>query len=485
MINRDWVHPCLRFRVWAAVFVGCAMLAVAVPLAAGLSVVAGALVYSLFILVAVVFALMCIAGVAIAIMGGVKAFGDSDIEFLALCGGLLGFFLCGAGSIFVTRGIESLGKPAFEYMYHTAFSLWQFQIEHNLYMMAWAPALILTLGAAGTGLSIAAMRTGTWLNRAVRKTGNTCPRCLEQQSGFTCPCCGEVDSDLRPSRHGLMYASCGICHRWLPTTDLLGRSNLQKICMNPGCKAASNEPGFSTMPEAIIALAGGSTIDQDAFAPTLAATTNHEWTRWQGRRGSHACTVIKTRSSVWAVPLKKRLYLHSLDCGTKDIGNLITKNDVHYIASTIVLFINPLIEPQIGKRTEEMGRTRTKQEAGTVSSGESALIQLVHHCERVFGRASGRRFPVRVTIVVTRPDIVLQSTNAEARAMHGNTHPGCGPLIREYLSEMGLGNMVGLAEQRFKEVRYFALNPTSNPRKQSTKEANQWTTLLRWLTRKR
>jgi hypothetical protein len=109
-------------------------------------------------------------------------------------------------------------------------------------------------------LSILTFLNGLWL--LWRRIFYTCPNRLCAYRGLpihVCPRCGREHGRLWPNLYGVFYHPCTCGHR-LPTLDILGRSNLVRLCTD--CRTELSVVG---LPEELVALAGATSVGKTTF----------------------------------------------------------------------------------------------------------------------------------------------------------------------------------------------------------------------------
>ncbi len=120
--------------------------------------------------------------------------------------------------------------------------------------LAGLPLALVALAFLGTLFLVAFL--GTSFRYALYRVSECCPWCrLERPLRYRCPGCSTWHDDLRPGFHGLWHARCGVCHRYLATTDRGGRSSYARACGNPQCGRELRDP-IGQLPEYHFAVVG-------------------------------------------------------------------------------------------------------------------------------------------------------------------------------------------------------------------------------------
>lgn len=320
---------------------------------------------------------------------------------------------------------------------------------------------------------------------AAMRVEQHCPYCYDtfKLPHFRCPHCNEVHEQLIPAKSGLLFARCS-CGHFLPCAVLTKRDRLASIC--PKCNrdlAASNTKSFSI--QVIGGDSAGKTAFISAFQHMYRDNINQEKCAIRGEPKAafeniesmfvQGCPIPSSASEVIPYTL-----VHQLGASAENslvfydipdevlLSEEYERNPLNFgFSDGIVVIVDPLCVQSV---RDECGRLDAATIDGfSQDSVESIVIHFIAKFSEISGRAARRLSNIPVAVLVAKSDIgVVQSRigpAAIAAAYWANParyqndiEMATDKICRNYLSDIGLANILNNLDAVFSMVRCFPIS---------------------------
>lgn len=328
---------------------------------------------------------------------------------------------------------------------------------------------------------------------ATMRVEQHCPYCYNtfKLPRFRCPHCGEIHEQLVPARSGLLFARCS-CGHFLPCTVLSKRDRLDPIC--PKCDrdlAASNAKDFSI--QVIGGDSAGKTAFISAFQHMYRDSINMDKCTLHGEPKEafdsieamfrNGCAEPSSPSEVIPYTL---VHQSGSSAGQSlvfyDIPDEVLlseeyeRNPLNFgFSDGIVVIIDPLSVQSV------------RNECGNLNSGgvnrfsqdtsESVVIHFITKFSEVSGRAARKMSAIPVAVLVAKSDIkgikdkigpkIIESAFKSDPARYQNSvEAAADEICRQYLSDIGLSNILNNLDAVFSMVRCFPISSIGHTAKQ-------------------
>lgn len=328
---------------------------------------------------------------------------------------------------------------------------------------------------------------------AAMRVEQHCPYCYTtfKLPRFKCPHCGEIHEQLVPTRSGLLFARCS-CGHFLPCAVLSKRDRLDPVC--PKCDrvlAASNAREFSI--QVIGGDSAGKTAFISAFQHIYRDSIDLKKCAIHGEPKDafdsieamfrNGCTEPSSPSEV--IP-----YTLVHQSGSSAVQSLVfydipdevllseeyERNPLNFgFSDGIVVIIDPLSAQSV---RNECG----KLDVGSVSgysqdSSESIVIHFIKKFSEISGRAARRMISIPVAVLVAKSDVkgikdkigptIIESAFRSDPARYQNSvEVATDEICRQYLSDIGLSNILNNLDAVFSTVRCFPISSIGHTAKQ-------------------
>jgi hypothetical protein len=328
-------------------------------------------------------------------------------------------------------------------------------------------------------VAIAALRAADTSARWWHGAAATCPRCQGVTRLPAYPCrslrCDEIHRDLRPGRMGVWCHRCQ-CDEPLPTTVLRAASSMTPVC--PACEYLLHERAGAA-PDARIAVSGapaagktqllmsavakmtGGAISPAAWEPADEYSTT--WlddarelmARWPRREPA---PTAEPASVTLRDGVPRQRYLHVIDVGGQDFMTAGNGLGLRHLGTTSrhLLVLDPTTIPWVRDRIDPAGLVRghaDDEDSGTAEEETNgATAELPYHLlVSQLNRSGARTRRVSLAVVITKADLLAKQDLAPEPDPAGTLSRR----LRAWLREVGLRNLVEMAEHDFGNVRYF------------------------------
>ncbi len=317
-----------------------------------------------------------------------------------------------------------------------------------------------------------------------------CPHCQTRSvvPSFVCPQCGEVHTKLVPGPYGILHREC-TCGRILPTTFLMGRSNLTASCPVCGRElAASDAQQFAlTM---VGGTSSGKTVLLSSFfhelfremdgadvsyrIPSIHRTMFKDLEDWFGGTPCPATPVSDT-SDMYSVLLTSDRFTADKQFSLYDIAGEVFNDSSLYSmlpqqqmrdSDGVVIVIDPLSALKMREQAKIEG-----DDTLNFSSAEAASVvtNFVTYLKNVLTNGKTRvKSQKPVAVVITKTDLSSISRRISYHRIQNvmRANPDAfdsfdearDQLSREFLSDIGLQDAVKTIEAAFSEVHYFPVS---------------------------
>lgn len=333
-------------------------------------------------------------------------------------------------------------------------------------------ATALAARLVGTALAII-MRSADRIYQYVFRSATTCPHdgcyLVNRLPAFTCPSCGQIHRDLRPSRLGVLWHRCQ-CGKALPTTRVRAGIRLRPVCQR--CMRD---------------LADGAGRHTDVTIPVFGATSSGKTSFIMAALGSLSAAVDATGRTTLEpadddsaaalrdydadlnggagtpatpVTLPKAVTVRVTGSGARGVGCLMhifdaageyTQNselgdDLAYLdtARTIVYVLDPFAIPAVRDEAHNVDPSLLDRANPSLHDPESAYAITVGRLRAHHVKTHRRH----LAVVVSKADVLARLPVAQA------LHPEH-TSVRTWLVRQDLGNLIRMADIDFRSVRYF------------------------------
>ena len=320
-----------------------------------------------------------------------------------------------------------------------------------------------------------------------------CPYCYNtfKLPRFRCPHCGEIHEQLIPARSGLLFARCS-CGHFLPCAVLSKRDRLGPVC--PKCDrdlAASNAKEFSI--QVIGGDSAGKTAFISAFQHMYRDSINMEKCAIHGEPKEafdsieamfkSGCTEPSSPSEVIPYTL---VHQSGSSAGQSlvfyDIPDEVLlseeyeRNPLNFgFSDGVVVIIDPLSVQSV--RNECRNRDAGSVSGSSQDTSESVVIHFITKFSEISGRASRKMSNIPVAILVAKSDVkgikdkigpkIIEAAFRSDPARYRNSfETAADEICRQYLSDIGLSNILNNLDAVFSMVRCFPISSIGHTSKQ-------------------
>lgn len=320
---------------------------------------------------------------------------------------------------------------------------------------------------------------------AAMRVEQHCPYCYDtfKLPHFRCPHCNEVYKQLVPARSGLLFARCS-CGHFLPCAVLSKRDRLAPVC--PKCNrdlAASNTKSFSI--QVIGGDSAGKTAFISAFQHMYRDSVDQEKCAIKGEPKvafdeiesmfGRGCPIPSSTSEVIPYTLvhqsgssaESSLVFYDIPDEVL-LSEEYERNPLNFgFSDGIVVIVDPLSVQSV---RNECGRLDAAGIDGfSQDTAESVVIHFITKFSEISGRATRKMSDIPVAVLVAKNDIgVVQNkigSAAIAAAYRANpakyqndVEAAADEICRNYLSDIGLANILNNLDAVFSMVRCFPVS---------------------------
>lgn len=328
---------------------------------------------------------------------------------------------------------------------------------------------------------------------AAMRVEQHCPYCYNtfKLPRFRCPHCGEIHEQLVPARSGLLFARCS-CGHFLPCAVLSKRDKLGPVC--PKCDrdlAASNAREFSI--QVIGGDSAGKTAFISAFQHMYRESVDMEKCVIHGEPKDafdsveamfrNGCTEPSSPSEVIPYTL---VHQSGSSAGQSlvfyDIPDEVLlseeyeRNPLNFgFSDGIVVIIDPLSVQSVRNKCGIL-------DDGSVSgysqdSSESIVIHFITKFSEISGRAARKMSNIPVAVLVAKSDVkgikdkigptkIESAFKSDPARYQNNIEVATDEICRQYLSDIGLSNILNNLDAVFSMVRCFPISSIGHTAKQ-------------------
>ena len=338
-----------------------------------------------------------------------------------------------------------------------------------------------------------------------------CPKCYSafKLPVFECPHCGKHHTKLYSGRSGLLWAKCS-CGRFIPCASMSQRKRLKSYC--PKCDHALAGSSIKALTVQVI---GGNSSGKTAFI----AAFQHQYVEAIQNSGIRSVTTApeddfgalermyhsgKTEKSS-SNEVHTYYILHSSK-GSSDDGIVIydvpdeiilseqyERNPLNFAYSDgIIIIIDPLSVHSVRKDCE--ATTGAASVSGySNDSAEDIIVHFINKYSEVTGRMARKMSDTPVAVVIAKTDLTvirrkigtvkIKSQFAANQSQYYSYEDACDKLCRQYLSDIGLANVVNNLDSVFSRISYFPISSIGHYADGNPFEPQNVITPMSWLAR--
>jgi hypothetical protein len=368
-------------------------------------------------------------------------------------------------------------------MYITAWLQYLFSFVVVLcFLVLYIPLALLWLLLAFVGIRL------YWIYRLlftrITHVALHCPSCYStlRQPIYLCASCEGEHPALHPSSYGVFAHRCRTCQTRLPTLDILGRERLKRICSS--CHR-SLSPILGTGIPVHIPLIGGPATGKTSLltgaltnlcslqlhSPIAFLDSAQEQiiaTQWQRMIDGKAITptedilhpalIVSVKSFI-----PQHIYFYDPSGEAFLASERILRHAYYTHASGLILLIDPATIPAFYRRRQGEELIGKIQAPGNRSISY-IYERFMHAFESFAGLSTKQRYTQPIAVVITRVDrfhLEKEIGRPAVRQLMAR-HPGriteaeaTHKLVRAFLCDYDLENVVRDLEAHFTQVRYF------------------------------
>jgi GTPase SAR1 family protein len=342
-----------------------------------------------------------------------------------------------------------------------------FLFIHILLLIAWASTLSLCLG-------LLLLLRFCW--NLFHSYLAPCPHCYQriEMSIYVCPTCRTRHPRLRPGLYGLLTHRCRSCRTRLPTLDILGRKRLARLC--PSCLHVLNDAVGRSV-SCHIALVGASASGKTSYLIRAIHALCEQYRTWQ-----HIGFADKEQRKQFELNMHQLRNGEDLSISSSPVPEpyLLRIRPTLFRATKLLYFYDPV--GKVFATSEHISRQEYYRytqgllfliDGSTLSvptphAGELQAMQTYDRMMQLFetfvGFQRGMRYTHPIAVVVTKIDLPRLSDAVESETKHalmqqhalpGSEREIAHQMVRAFLCERGLDNMVRDLESHFAHIRYF------------------------------
>lgn len=328
---------------------------------------------------------------------------------------------------------------------------------------------------------------------AAMRVEQHCPYCYNtfKLPRFRCPHCSEIHEQLVPARSGLLFARCS-CGHFLPCAVLSKRDRLDPVC--PKCDrdlAASNAKEFSI--QIIGGDSAGKTAFISAFQHMYRDSINMEKCAIHGEPKEAFDDIeamFRNGYTEPSSPSEVIPYTLVHQSGSSAGQSLVfydipdevllseeyERNPLNFgFSDGIVVIIDPLSVQSV---RNECGNL----DVGSVSelsqdTSESVVIHFITKFSEISGRTARKMSNIPVAILVAKsdvqgiknkigPKIIESAFRSDPARFQNSFEVAADAICRQYLSDIGLSNILNNLDAVFSMVRCFPISSIGHTAKQ-------------------
>ena len=353
---------------------------------------------------------------------------------------------------------------------------------------------VLSIWMMAISLLMGIIAAYTYFYSRIFKIFYRCPYCHIQMSipVHVCPGCARDHTRLWPSVYGVFHHTCD-CGEALPVVDLLGRANITQKCPNPSC----NQPFNKEIGRKInfhVPVVGGPNSGKtnfifqatkqyiDDYAPAHRMKVSFPEPNHQSVYDSNLRQLAAGHVLLKTPDLIPQAYNLSVMGGGSLLGKLIYLYDaageayrsseeagqqlIYYkYIHGVIFVIDPFSIPYFAKvNAHEIANIRTSVQPSSVDP-EDSFSRMMVLLESSFGVNGGAKFDHPLAVVITKADAldIERKIGRIAACEYMQAHPdvvfetdACNILVRDFLKENGMGNLLRNIDAYFSNVRFFS-----------------------------
>ncbi|GBU29631.1 hypothetical protein R84B8_03204 [Treponema sp. R8-4-B8] len=323
------------------------------------------------------------------------------------------------------------------------------------------------------------------IDKFIQKT-QYCPHCYDKFSlpKFICPSCGKEHDKLIPGKCGVLFARCACNKVFIPCVSFTGRSFLASKC--PSCSGelyTANAKHFS------VAVVGGDNVGKTAFISAFSnlytSAIKHKYILTiKGKPENYFNELIDMfNSGVTPLDTESRTYSIIHRRGKIETDNLVFyKTFAEYIMSEkysrspkyfrfcdgIILIIDTSCSQTV---KEELAIDENSVYASSYSPDNTNefVVQFIYQFNTIKGSASGELSPVPVAVLINKADIDIVKCEIgmdkikalykeNPSAYNNNENDARDQICKEYMTKIGLINVLNNIDATFSNVSYFPVS---------------------------
>jgi len=355
-------------------------------------------------------------------------------------------------------------------------------------------SLLLSIGAGGALLMIAAFHLPLEAYRRRWSMAYACPTpyCYRQMPlpVFLCAQCQAHHAHLRPNIYGIWRHRCR-CGTMLRTLDRFGRHSLARLCPRCG-NGLDHEIGQGT--NIHLPLVGGPSAGKTHYMTAILdeVSSSDRWVQQstltflaydrqkhffqanvqrlrQGQRLAATADIAPAaytlRMDVPGIPVPKILYMYDAAGETFTLDERTNLQTYYTYIHGLIFLIDPCAISAFRLRYEQEIEALKHLLSPSSSDITHVYDRMMRQLEKKRGIRTHRRYPFPIAVVVTKTDALglEQVIGADAaRELLGkdphytSEEDAIDSLVRQFLENYRLGNLVRNLDAHFSHVRYFS-----------------------------
>jgi hypothetical protein len=357
--------------------------------------------------------------------------------------------------------------------------------------------IFLALWAFLASILMVILSIGNSLYSNVYKIFFRCPDCHEQMPVpiYICPKCATQHSRLWPSVYGVFYHRCEKCDAKLPALDVLGRKNIIQRCANSSCNAPMNKE-VGRLVNVHIPVIGGASVGKsnyifmainqfiDGFANPrkylveFPDENHHMQYQSNLKLLSSGQVLIKTSDMLphaYNITVKKQskkmgkiVYIYDAAGEVyQDENEAMRQLYIKYVHG-LIFMIDPFSINYFSKKHEgeiEAIKTAIRPGSNDVAIGSYERMLAILEASASSRHNHGTKLRQPLAVVVSKADgLDLESEIglSAAQELLKNKpeikiiEDAIDLLVRRFLEDNGLGNLIRNIDNQFENVKYFS-----------------------------
>jgi len=333
-------------------------------------------------------------------------------------------------------------------------------------------------------ITIALMPVANIIDKFIRKT-QYCPHCYETFTlpKFVCPSCGKVHDQLLPGRCGILFVRCGCNRVFLPCASFTGRSFLASKC--PKCSGdlpAANPRHFS------ITVMGGNNSGKAAFLSAFlylykSVIRRKHFLTIEGKPDVYFNELnemyhsgnpsdnkeSRTYSIIHKYGKMKTDILTLYDTLAKFIVTDSYPRSPKYFgfSNGIILIIDPLSVQHVQREFKDEKGVEARYDPHDDTN--QMIVQFIDKYNTICGSSSGVISSIPVAVVISKVDVdnvkreismdKIKALYSENPSLYNrDKNVARDQICREYLTKVGLVNVLHNIEANFSNVSFFPVS---------------------------